>query len=195
MSSYRNIVALSFLGWGNFFWSLSHHITDGLKTWPALTENCGIILYLVISCQVSFSLLRGCNILALEYGLLLVLVLVKVNSRRHSGRYAHGAEGLDSWIVVCAGVDGLLEQERLLFSSVGSVGKSGKYTTGVSAESISSCVPAWCTLHTLLSWSSAARSFPSSFSAGALANKLPVVLVCTDVLRVCSCYCTALELA
>lgn len=80
--------------------------------------------------------------MALEYGLLLVLVLVKVNSRRHSERYAHGAEGLDSWIVVCAGIEGLLEQERLLFSSVSGVGKSGKYTTGVSGESISSCVPA-----------------------------------------------------
>lgn len=79
----------------------------------------------------------GCNILALEYGLLLVLVLVKVNSRRHSGRYAHGAEGLDSWIVVCADIEGLLEQERLLFSSVSGVGKSGKYTTGLCAECIS----------------------------------------------------------
>lgn len=42
-------------------------------------------------------------------------------------------------IVVYAGVEGLLEQERarLLFSSVFGVGKSGKYMTGLHGESVS----------------------------------------------------------
>lgn len=42
-------------------------------------------------------------------------------------------------IVACAGVEGLLEQERarLLFNSVFGVGKSGKYITGLHGESIS----------------------------------------------------------
>lgn len=42
------------------------------------------------------------------------------------------------WIVVCAGIEGLLEQERTReFSSVSGVGKSDKYITDLYGESIS----------------------------------------------------------
>lgn len=52
-------------------------------------------------------------------------------------------------IVVYAGVEDLLEQERarLLFSSVFGVGKSGKYITGLHGESINASLPDAVCMH------------------------------------------------
>lgn len=52
-------------------------MADGLKTLPALTEIMASFSGQL--CPVKFlSLLRGCNMFALEYGLLLVLILVNI---------------------------------------------------------------------------------------------------------------------
>lgn len=56
-------------------------MTDGLKTLPAQKLQHWLFCGQFMSCEVSFSLLRRCSILAIEYGLLLVLILVKVNSK------------------------------------------------------------------------------------------------------------------
>lgn len=111
------LLLLSFLGWGNFF--LKPITLYGW--WPEDTactqklQHHSLVSYVLWS----FFLSRVCNILPLEYGLLLVLILVKVNSRRHSLRYVHSARGLDSCVCRCRRLPGTGENQALVQLSMG----------------------------------------------------------------------------
>lgn len=102
------------------------------------------------------------------------------------------------WIVVCAGMEGLVEQERvrLLFSSVSGVGKPGECITVhyifVGNPSVNVFLPGAVCLHNA-AFSVFNCLLLSIFLLSRCTCQQTVVLVCMDVIHVCSRYGSALE--